>query len=60
MITITIHTDNEAFESEPHVEVARILKRLAVSYQTADELLESVKLLDINGNTVGHAVVTDS
>jgi len=58
VITIKIKTSNAAFEGENMgIEVARILRRLAVEFEIFDPENET-KLLDINGNTVGSCKVT--
>lgn len=52
MITITIKTDNAAFEDQGRAfEIARILKTLAARLEQGYYL--SPNLLDANGNTVG-------
>ncbi len=54
-ITITINTDNAAFEDNAETEVARTLansaRNLADGLTTI--ILGATKLRDINGNTVG-------
>lgn len=53
-ITITINTDNAAFEDNTETKVARILADFA--RKLADGLTNigiTTRLLDINGNTVG-------
>lgn len=57
MITITLHTDNSAFEEDPATEVARILEELARRYRFAGEIEDTLYLRDINGNRVGVAKV---
>ena len=56
-ITITIETDNAAFEGdELGPETARILADVARKLEATPRRLfqsEAVKLRDINGNTVG-------
>ena len=54
-IKITINTDNAAFEDYPHVEVARILHKMANSTESDGCLLcvDNYPVMDINGNTVG-------
>lgn len=51
VVTITIKTDNAAFEASPGTEVARILRQLA------DRLMRGAvgdcPLMDSNGNKVG-------
>ena len=60
-ITITINTDNAAFNEEsygPQEEVQRILEDLAD--RLVDNSMENItSLRDINGNTVGHFTITD-
>ena len=63
MITITIKTDNAAFhgddEGNPCAyinEVARILYELADQYENGGN--PSLRLRDINGNTVGEVALT--
>jgi hypothetical protein len=58
MITIKIKTSNAAFEGENYgIEVARILRRLAIEFETTDcETKPAIR--DINGNTVGSCKVT--
>ncbi len=51
MITITIDTDNAAFEDNPH-EVADILAWIAKYYRANDVLPDNAR--DSNGNTVCH------
>ncbi len=58
MITITIKTDNAAFEDGNRAaEVARILRHLADRIVT-DLPPQPTKLLDRNGNTVGEVKLT--
>jgi len=52
MITITIETNNAAFDDDYEMEVARILKSAAVRSMLGRG--GSLPLRDINGNTVGH------
>ena len=63
-ITITINTDNAAFEDDPSSEVARILRQLIdrlTRGAAADDLQEAdgIKLRDINGNMVGSVSVEE-
>jgi hypothetical protein len=60
-ITITIQTDNEAFQPDPAAEVARILNKYFVDpLDRVDlEYITGLKLRDINGNTVGSVSITD-
>jgi len=59
-ITITLNTENDAFDKSEGREVSRILHKLADEFE-ADYLLnpdgESGSLRDINGNTVGGYVI---
>jgi hypothetical protein len=58
MITITIKTENAAFQDGNRAyEVARILRHLADRIGV-DLPPQSPKLLDINGNTVGEVKLT--
>lgn len=50
-ITITIKTDNAAFEQDEGYEVGRILRELAQHYCCGYPIPENLR--DINGNTVG-------
>ena len=55
-LTITINTDNAAFERDAFEEVSRILRELS------DELKHRsipTKVRDINGNTVGTVRVSE-
>lgn len=55
-ITITIDTDNAAFEGAEVEEVARILSELA--WEIEDNAhIDDCSLRDINGNTVGHLTI---
>ena len=57
-ITITLNTDNAAFEDDPGAEVARILRRLAndLALQCQDG---TTNLRDVNGNKVGICEIVD-
>lgn len=59
MFTLTIDTDNAAFENGGNEEIARILRKLAdrVLYGTQDQDEFGV-VLDINGNRVGNWTLT--
>lgn len=56
MFKLEIKTGNEAFSDHPHLEIARILKKLAERLENDgfDEMY--CTLVDINGNSVGKAV----
>jgi hypothetical protein len=56
MITITIDTDNAAFEDNPE-ELADILAKLAKYYRANEVLPDSAR--DSNGNTVCHITQDD-
>jgi hypothetical protein len=54
MLTITLETDNAAFEDQCPAEVARILHDLAARIENGlGSGQERGALLDINGNRVG-------
>jgi hypothetical protein len=56
VLTITIETDNAAFEHHCGTEVARILHKLAdkIKLNDSDDINHiSMTLQDVNGNTVG-------
>ena len=56
MLTITLTTDNAAFDPSPHAEVARILLRLAQEIaEDAGTHANPYSLRDYNGNLVGTA-----
>jgi hypothetical protein len=60
-ITITINTDNAAFEENTETEVARILMEYARRLNDGLQNLQIVdqKLRDYNGNTVGRVSVSE-
>lgn len=59
-IVITIVTENAAFESEPLVETAIILRKLAAQMdRTTEPDALSPSLSDSNGNKVGTVEVWD-
>lgn len=59
-ITITINTDNSAFEYDPQSEVGRILRKTAKQIED-NGLLSSddMPCIDFNGNKVGKITVTE-
>jgi len=64
-ITVRITTGNDAFVEDPGAEVARILRDAADRVQASWHLTERVpstviKLLDINGNSVGSLLMQDA
>jgi len=57
---LRIETGNSAFEPDPSPEVARILRELAKSIETNGlDVGTRVRLMDVNGNTVGHATLEE-
>jgi hypothetical protein len=58
VITITIQTDNAAFEDDPGREVARILRSVAGKFSNGLDY-NGKKLLDENGNKVGRLEIMD-
>ncbi len=54
MFTITINTENDAFQDNKNAEIARILRDLAERIE-AREI--PVRLMDINGNACGTVTV---
>lgn len=62
--TLTIETSNAAFTHQPAAEIARILQDVA-HYLTAGSVIDlfdgdSMKVRDINGNTVGYWTLDNS
>lgn len=61
-VTITIETDNAAFEDSPRHETARVLRALAHELDGGEpgvlESFDGQKLRDVNGNCVGVVGVT--
>ena len=55
-LLITIELDNAAFELNPEHEIKAILLEYLKEWQPG---LSETKLRDLNGNTVGSAVVTE-
>jgi hypothetical protein len=60
-LTITIDMDNAAFENEPGMEAARIIRGRLHNIETIDanDIGTVFPCMDINGNRVGQAAVTD-
>lgn len=56
-VKIEIACDNAAFQDEPTIEIARILRELADRVERRDQPESPIGLRDINGNTVGEMVV---
>jgi len=55
-ITITINTDNAAFEGAEVEEVSRILSELGWKIED-NAYIDNCSLKDINGNTVGYVKI---
>lgn len=51
MVTITINTDNEAFEDNPEHEIAWLLENLSHQFKTGT-VHDGTTKRDHNGNTV--------
>lgn len=59
-ISITLSTDNAAFEEHEGAEIARILRDLARKYEGTTYAEEyPVTVRDANGNTVGNIAYAD-
>jgi hypothetical protein len=57
-ITITINTDNAAFEDDPD-EFGRILRHLADMGQRGNyDAMDGKRIMDANGNKVGQVTIT--
>ena len=56
-ITISIDTENSAFETDLNNEVSRILKRIANDLDNGKDLNSFWPLMDINGNKVGELTI---
>lgn len=55
MLTVKIETDNEAFEDGARgPELARILRKIAARVDDLGSLADGGKVMDVNGNSVGH------
>lgn len=60
MITITINTDNDAFQDDPWGEVASILESIATNMREYPNLEDqSGKIYDSNGNSCGTLIFKD-
>lgn len=58
-VTITLHTDNSAFDEYP-TEVARILRQIADATDEGSwKYMTAMPLSDRNGNRVGTVVVEE-
>ena len=55
-VTLSIATDNAAFEDDPRAEVARILREAATKVLDTPH---GFALRDLNGNTVGRLIWKD-
>lgn len=59
MITITIRTENAAFQSSDYgPEIARLLHQVADAYEVDGGPYRFARLFDSNGNTVGEVKLT--
>lgn len=56
---IWIDASNAAFEDGPATEIARILRRLARSFEEGTAHGDSMPLFDANGNKCGAVVLGD-
>jgi hypothetical protein len=56
-VSIEINTDNDAFHQDEYNELSRILLKL--SLDVGQGIMDSKRILDTNGNTVGQMVVED-
>jgi hypothetical protein len=56
-VNIAINTDNDAFHQDEYHELSRILMQL--SLDVGQGIMDSKRILDTNGNTVGQMVVED-
>jgi hypothetical protein len=55
-LTITIGTENEAFDGYPELETARILHELAAGIASG-KIDDDCNITDINGNTIGRLTI---
>ncbi len=55
--TLTIETNNAAFDDEPGPEIARIMRRAADYIELRGPPLHGMPLHDSNGNTCGSAAL---
>jgi hypothetical protein len=51
--TVTISTDNAAFNPDPAPELARILRAIADRIDRGEDIRMYQTILDVNGNDVG-------
>jgi hypothetical protein len=56
MFTLKVSTANAAFEGDPRIEVARILRKVAERLEESGA--PEAAILDANGNTVGKYTLT--
>tara|TARA_B100000459_G_scaffold117700_1_gene70503 strand:- start:673 stop:852 length:180 start_codon:yes stop_codon:yes gene_type:complete len=54
-LLIELDMDNDAFVADPNKEASRILREYA--YELNWHLVQNVSLKDLNGTTVGKAVI---
>jgi hypothetical protein len=58
-LTVTIDVDNESFQPEQGTETARILRKLSDRIDGCLLDVGTDTLQDVNGNTVGSAIVSE-
>ena len=58
-ITLEIRTENAAFDNEPGIEIARILRQIAGRFEVLGDD-SSGRIVDINGNKVGYVNIYES
>lgn len=58
--TLTIHTDNAAFDPDPRPELAAILRQIASRIESGDTLHKFQTVWDSNGNDVGRYKLDDA
>jgi len=57
---LTIETGNSAFDPDPSKEIVRILRELATEIENKTVCVGAhIRLLDVNGNTVGAATFAE-
>lgn len=57
--TLTIHTDNAAFDPDPRPELAAILRHIAHMIETGATIHRFQTVYDVNGNDVGRYRLAD-
>lgn len=59
MFNLTLRTDNDAFQPEPNLEVARILREIANKVEREGAIGLFQTIFDSNGNDVGRYKLGD-